>query len=562
MASLKPDFGKRETKHRKNYPQIVEYANENRKRGSFVDVTILVGNVSIPANRLILSCCSEVFEKMFKSRMKERYNKTVKITADVDVNSVKMIIEFIYTGSITITNDNVMQLLEAANYLQMDEIKNFCSEFLGSILTPDTCITILEAANLYEIDSLQKCVYQLISSKFAEFIRTDDFVQFTRDDFTTCISKLDRNQIDETYIYEAVVAWIKLDEENRQKEFSELLKIVQLDKLPHQFLVEVVSNENLIKENLESANLVLSLVRNFLDQQAINKSKILSVGGWQTLGRIIEVYNRHSRVATKSVYSDLPIDLNCGQSLKIQDCIYCIGGSTRTNPPNPFVAPTNRVVRLKNLPNPSVELVAAMKEKRSNFGAAVFCDCLVVAGGYSGKEVLRTAEYFKPELNVWKKVSPIKYQKSGNVLVTCKGSLYDIGGGGLRDIFSGVQQLQGLCKEWRSIQPMQMERRNHAAVSLNGYIYAIGGKNALGNTLNSVERFDPTSNEWVYIKDMNIPRSGHAACILRSKIFVVGGVTGNKQFVKEIESYDPDTQAWCILGQSTEELKDHSLIVL
>jgi len=137
------------TRRRVDYPQILEYANANRLEGSFVDVTVKVGNISIPANKMILSCCSKVLEKMFKTEMKERYESTVNITADVDSQSVKILIDFIYTGEIVIDNENVMHILAAADYLQLEEVKQFCSEYLTTILTPDNCFDILGAAKLY-----------------------------------------------------------------------------------------------------------------------------------------------------------------------------------------------------------------------------------------------------------------------------------------------------------------------------------------------------------------------------------------------------------------------------
>ena len=42
---------------------------------------------------------------------------------------MKHLIEFIYTGTIAINNDNALDLLSIADYLQIDEAKQFCFEF-------------------------------------------------------------------------------------------------------------------------------------------------------------------------------------------------------------------------------------------------------------------------------------------------------------------------------------------------------------------------------------------------------------------------------------------------
>ena len=203
------------TRKRTTYPQILKYANEDiENTGVFVDVTIVVGNVTIPANKLVLSCCSKVFEKMFKTEMKERYESTINMTGSIDELSARTLIDFMYTGVVTISNDNVLQLLTNADYLQMEEVKEFCADFLESILSPDNCQAILTSANQYQLESLQKPIYEMISLKFDDFIETNDFKLFTKTDLISCLTKLNKDQVDESLVFTAVVTWTNYDKQN------------------------------------------------------------------------------------------------------------------------------------------------------------------------------------------------------------------------------------------------------------------------------------------------------------------------------------------------------------
>ena len=204
MASSKLEQ-KKITMHRKDYPKVLEYANENRIEGCFNDVTVTVGEISIPANRMILACSSKVFEKMFKTKMKERYASVVNITADVEPSSVKTLIDFIYTSEITINNENVFPIIAAADYLQLEEVKEFCSEFLKSLLTTENCFFILAAADLHCVESLQKSCHHMITNKFEKCIQNNDFKAFTNDCLMSCISKIDPNQRNEALVYDAIV---------------------------------------------------------------------------------------------------------------------------------------------------------------------------------------------------------------------------------------------------------------------------------------------------------------------------------------------------------------------
>ena len=90
----------------------------------FNDFTIKVQNKTFPANRMVLSCYSKFFEKTFQVEMKEKYENSVTIH-NMSTKSMQTIIDFIYTGKIVIDNESVIDLLSAADYLFVDEVKQY-----------------------------------------------------------------------------------------------------------------------------------------------------------------------------------------------------------------------------------------------------------------------------------------------------------------------------------------------------------------------------------------------------------------------------------------------------
>ena len=551
------------------YPKILEYADKNRKEGWFVDVIVEVDSLKIPANRFVLSCCSIVFEKMFKSQMKERYDKTVNISA-VDGESVESLIDFMYSGKLIIDSKNVLRLLAASDYLQMEEVKVFCAEFLHDILAPSTYFTVLGAANLYRLDSLQNQIYQLISSNFHEIVQAEDFRSMSETDIQSCISKLDRAQVKETSVYQTIVTWTKQDEGARAKHFPKLFQLVQLDKLPRQFLQETVSSEDLISENLSCQKLVMSCLVAMLGCKRVPEDKteatikILSIGGQNTPGKVIEFHRRGGQVkATKQFHA--AEGFGEGWTIQHGEKTYHLEGNLT------FVNGHWRIfdraiqVKIEEM-TISTETLAPMKYRRIFFGAAVFCDTLVVTGGLdnlNGK-YLFTAEYYLAPINEWRFIKPTIKAKCSNVLVVCEGCLYDIGGTNGPQSLSAVEQLSGLKSNWKMVQPMQQRREQHAAVACGGRIYALGGGNGrnIHRRTKSVECYEPKSNKWVYVQDMKHVRAGHAACVLEDKIYVIGGKDGQDRYVREIECYDPASNAWSVVGITNVDLHRHSLLVL
>ena len=81
--------------------------------------------------------------------MKEKYENSVTID-NISTKSMQTIIDFTYTGKIFIDNKNVIDLLSAADYLFVDEVKQYCFAFLTSVLNSENCFEILSNARFYK----------------------------------------------------------------------------------------------------------------------------------------------------------------------------------------------------------------------------------------------------------------------------------------------------------------------------------------------------------------------------------------------------------------------------
>ena len=149
---------------------------------------------------MVLSCYSKFLEKTFQVEMKEKYEKSVTIH-NISTKSMRIIIDFIYTGKIFINNENVMDLLSAADYLLVDEVKQYCFEFLATILDTKNCFEILSKAQLYENYSLKHSVYAYINDNFVNIIKTNTFNDLPVKDLTSCLKNIDRKIIFELLVF-------------------------------------------------------------------------------------------------------------------------------------------------------------------------------------------------------------------------------------------------------------------------------------------------------------------------------------------------------------------------
>ncbi|GET03118.1 hypothetical protein GLOIN_2v1847831 [Rhizophagus clarus] len=103
----------------------------------YSDIEILCEDKKILyGSRSILAARSEVFEGLFYNGMKETYEKQVSFPT-INSSVMEIILEYIYTGSIKdeyLTKDNIIEVFQAADYFQLENIKNFITKIIISIL--------------------------------------------------------------------------------------------------------------------------------------------------------------------------------------------------------------------------------------------------------------------------------------------------------------------------------------------------------------------------------------------------------------------------------------------
>ena len=537
---------------------LLDYANHNRE--FFSDVTIVAGNEEIPGNRLILSCYSSYFEGMFKLPMRERYEKTIELNT-IDGKVLRALIDFIYAGSINIDAQNVVDLLSGADYLQLHEAKEFCFEFLRSHITVDNAVGILKTADLYRNESLKKEIQQYISINLDKVMQTNDFKQLSKEELVFCISRLDRKQVQEFSIFQAIVGWCSHDQKARERKFPELFKMIQLQKVSLDRL-KANLEEKLETYSADYLKIALSAFQKLVkDHNAkLQASKLICLGGKNRTSKVSVVYDIDSDTSVN--YPDFPTSLRFHCSLLLNDYVYCLGGDT-ANQKRP--KGTDKVWRLYSK-NQTLgwEQVAPMITKRYSMDAAAYGDVIVVAGGVDENNLtVASTEVYQTSLNEWRTISPLNQKRGAHALVSCDGYLYAIGGTYEKPL-SSVERLGNLNGEWSNIEPMQRPRTALAAVNCDGVVYAIGGQSSekISTTLKTIEKYDSSANKWEYVSDMNFNRHDHAACVLRNKIYVVGGLDADNKAVPQIECYDPTCDTWSIVGNTIEELCEHSVVAV
>ncbi|KAJ8931829.1 hypothetical protein NQ314_015226 [Rhamnusium bicolor] len=121
--------------------------NVMRKQRLLCDVTLVADTVEIPAHKMVLAACSPYFFAMFSSFEESRQDRIV--LQEVDHQALLLLVEYVYTSEVQVTEENVQVLLPAANLLQLTDVRDACCDFLQSQLHPTNCLGIRAFADLH-----------------------------------------------------------------------------------------------------------------------------------------------------------------------------------------------------------------------------------------------------------------------------------------------------------------------------------------------------------------------------------------------------------------------------
>ncbi|XP_041841552.1 kelch-like protein 33 [Melanotaenia boesemani] len=137
-----------------------------------------------------------------------------------------------------------------------------------------------------------------------------------------------------------------------------------------------------------------------------------------------------------------------------------------------------------------------------------------------------------------------------------------------RDIWFGnsLRNHTGIKKamEWRRLGEMpEPARFSHEVAVLNGQLYVFGGKKyyGIGDTLNSVYRYDPLQNTWEYLCEMQEKRCAFSVVVLDGKIYAIGGHC-DPDHIDTVECYCPTTNSWSFTWPLDLPLSGHVAKVL
>ncbi|XP_005092148.1 kelch-like protein 26 [Aplysia californica] len=522
-----------------------------RKSNTLCDYTLVADGERISVHRAVMAACSDYFRAMLTGYMKESREECVELKG-VTASGLKVVVDFAYTGRLELTYDNVHDVLSAASHLQVGVAVELCSKYLETALTVDNCTDILNLAQMYSLKSTQDKAMHYMMDNF-EFVSSSQ--QFRKLTHTQMASMLMSNTLrvpSEYRLFTLVLQWIKQESTDRVQYLSLLMRHVRLPLLAGEELVEKVSKEDLMRNNVECSDLLTEAKDYHIvtGKQPMLQSTRTQVRSHHpsivmSHAQNLECFTFHNK--HHGFLRDAPIPLFNPSVAVLDNFMYACGGKYDSTENNEIA--TARCFRYDPRFDSWFEL-AAMNEARKDFVVVPYNGKLYAVGGQDENMVMCTVECYTVATEEWELCASISHSCYGHAGAVCEDKIYISGGQRFSGCANNMSCFNPAANTWEEKVSMLNGRCNHVMMEVQRKLYVIGGniEDSYGFPVPiiAMEFYDPLADQWSVLKTTcNIREAG--AAVLNDKIYLVGGINGEHYYSDLLQEYEPEKDQMSIV---------------
>ncbi|XP_077290546.1 kelch-like protein 5 isoform X2 [Arctopsyche grandis] len=518
--------------------------NSFRKQNLFCDAVFLVDS-----ERVVMASASKYFETIFnEARSKVPPQDT--FTERIEKVTLEAIIDFCYSGKIELNDHNVGSIQTAATTFQMKPLITTCNEFLQRRLSSNKCSI---TKTITEINSFITAENEFVQNTIANFMdvyKTPRFLQSSLERIIRIIQSDDLNVPKEDYVFEAVRQWLLHDLHNQQH-MEKLFTYIRFPLITKEFLFDKVTP--FCESFSQSNNIVINTLRlHLIPSSRINAppqsltprksaSRIFAVGSWQTqTSSDIEMYDQWED--TWYLYARMNIKKSNYGAAIIDDKLLIVGG---------FDSQSLTSVESFDLNSGILTKLPPLKEKRSNVGAVILGQntsaVLFAIGGWNDNTSLDTVEKCDLSINHWSYAAPMIYKRDAFGICTFNGKIYVAGGRSGNSFLDTVEVYDPSRNAWGLQSSLKSQRSYCSLMEAGGYLYVVGGyRGTYGiQALSTIERFDPDACIWTIYENLPYTRGLVGAGLLGNFLVSVGGSSSAPRICLEnFDLFDLRTKTW------------------
>ncbi|XP_006779694.2 PREDICTED: kelch repeat and BTB domain-containing protein 6 [Myotis davidii] len=441
-------------------------------------------------NRNVLAAACPYFKSMFTGGMYESQQANVTMH-DVDAESFEVLVEYCYTGRVSLSEANVERLYAASDMLQLEYVREACASFLARRLDLANCTAILKFADAFGHRKLRSQAQSFIAHNFKQLSQMGPIREETLADLTLAqllaVLRLDCLNIEhEQTVCHVALQWLEAAPKERGPSALEVFKCVRWTHFADEdqdYLKGLLTNTTVKKYCLDLIEGALQMrYGDMMYKSVVPKPD----GGSSSSSAVYAAENPPQRLGA------------CAKKMVIffghpRDPFLCCdpysGDIYKVPSPLTCLAHTRTVTTLAVCISPDHDIYLAAQPRKDLW-------------------------VYKPAQNSWQQLADRLLCREGMDVAFLNGYIYILGG---RDPITGLKLKEVECysvqrNQWALVAPLPHSFISFDLMVIQNYLYALNSKRMFC--------YDPNHNMW--LKCVSLKRHDfQEACVFNDEIYCI-----------------------------------------
>ncbi|XP_055072848.2 kelch-like protein 23 [Misgurnus anguillicaudatus] len=471
-----------------NQKTLVE---EKEEDDGVPDVVLQVKGESFFVNRQRLAFLSPYFRALFFGGGLESTRKHIEIHG-VGLQQFQILMKFMKTFKLSLDNDNVLDVLEAADFLQIDRARLLCCKFLERQLHLSNCLGMMAYAWQLGCLELYAAAREVVLTHLPAIASEQDLMFLSKDSIADLLASDNLSIPREDMVLDVALRWATFDP-SREEDFMELVGLVRPECLSLPYITDLLSK---INSSDPRAKLVCRLNNNI-------------PSSW-TAGRSVP--------RTRSRETLFVLGGSHEQDTQLLYQFHPYSGRWKSHPP-------------------------LQKKCLTQYSVAAVGDNIVVTGGYFRDVLWYSVDWvsiYQCCAERWMDGPAMRKSRHSHCSAAIQLQLFVLGGSMDEGLVADVERLVIGAEEWESVSPMVCAVERAAVVTLGSCIYVACGLDENGDVYSGIQRYRPEVDQWDVISYSPFPRYDLLATELNGALYLLGG---------QALRFDIDTDEWTVLQE-------------
>lgn len=556
-----------------------------RSQKHMCDVVLETGGECFPCHRALLASSSEYFWALFGETTAERLASSVSLPA-IMPEGLDAILDFLYSGWLSISAATLPSVLEAARYLQVEPVVSMCERFITEQLRVENCCYYANLAEHYTLSDALEAANQTITKEMGTLLgeRRDNLLMLNIQSLMAILDADEIRGVEEKELLKLALDWLTNNGPLPLLKSNLLLSrlrfgLVTPSDLTNYSKAHKAMTTPLIRSQLTRAMEYHKLAwaqpvkQNRQSKLRVSSNSVLLVGGglspeWPEQAML--AFDLRSRKFSP-LSPRLPLRLQSHCVCSVGGFLFVIGGE-EVREDNDLkkcvtVAASNQVWRY----DPRFrcwEKMENMLERRAQFSCSVVADVIYAIGGRNTKPHTNTpasiasVEFYDMAEGLWRRGAIMPCPLYGHASAVLNNNIYVSGGlQGSNIVFGGVysdnqqEHRENSSKEllfwdlksrvWEKRASMHVARFSHRLATANGHIYALLG---MYEPFCDIERYNSNLDHWTLLRPLLTGSFNYGMVSIPSgNLLVFGGQRwsdGQELIVRSVMEYDTKKDRW------------------